>query len=181
MAHSMDHPHRPSSTPPILPYFTFHIPPHPLKTQNHFLEPSTSTIPPKRQLFENGLKITPSIPKFTNFAPEITSVTPKITPSPPVLLVLIHFHPFHPLLPLTPSPLIHNTPVRKWVGHLWVYHNFDVDIFKIHPRGEEISRSGNFRFGTMIEFDYLSHHIGTTIYLLGLYVEKWVQSLQWAI
>ena len=33
----------------------------------------------------------------------------------------------------------------------------------------------------MIEFDYLSHHIGTTIYLLGLYVEKWVRSLQWAI
>ena len=65
MAHNMDHPHRPSSTPPILPYFTFHIPPHPLKTQNHVLEPSTSTIPPKRQLFQNGLKITPSIPKFT--------------------------------------------------------------------------------------------------------------------
>ena len=67
------------------------------------------------------------------------------------------------------------------MGHLWVYHNFDVEIFEIHPRGEEISRSVNFRFRTMIEFDYLSHHIGTTIYLLGLYVEKWVQSLQWTI
>ena len=97
MAHSMDHPHRPSSTPPILPYFTFHIPPHPLKTQNHVLEPSTSTIPPKRQLFQNGLKIIPSIPKFTIFVPEITSVTPKITPSPPVLRTCPY--PFPPLPP----------------------------------------------------------------------------------
>ena len=63
---------------------------------------------------------------------------------------------------------------------MWLYHNFDVEIFTIHPQGEEISLLGNFTFGTMIEFDYLSHHIGTTIYLLGLYVEKCVQRLQWA-
>ena len=67
------------------------------------------------------------------------------------------------------------------MGHLWVHHNFGVELFKRYPRGEEISRMGNFTFGTITKFDVLSHHIGTSTYLLGIYNEKWVQSLQWAI
>ena len=30
------------------------------------------------------------------------------------------------------------TLLTKSVVHLWVLHNFEVDVFKIHPRGGEI-------------------------------------------
>ena len=49
------------------------------------------------------------------------------------------------------------------VGHVWAYHNIDVHFFKIHPGGEKNSLSGKLTLGTIIEFDELSHHIGTTI------------------
>ena len=172
MVHCMDHPIRPSLITPIHVPLMFYIPPHHLEVQNHPLEPSPSTLPHKRQLCQKGPKIFTQVPKFTISAPEFTSLTPKPPPNPTFYVSLPVSTPFHPLLPLTPPQIIHNTQFEKWVGHLWLYHNFDVEIFTIHPQGEEISLSGNFTFGTMIEFDYLSHHIGTITYSLGLYVEK---------
>ena len=58
------------------------------------------------------------------------------------------------------------------VGHLRVYHNIEVGLFKIHPRGEKISLSGTLTIGNIIEFDGLSHHIGTKTYILYIYIEK---------
>ena len=159
MAQIMDYPQGPSLNPPILPSSTLHIPPHDLNLQNHPLEPSTPTPPHKCQIFQKWSKITHLNLKIHNFCCWNRISYSQIIPPSPILPVLTHFHPFHPFTPLTLPPIIHNTHIRKWVGHLWVYHNFDVDIFKMYPRGEEISLWGNFTFTTMIEFDGLPHHM----------------------
>ena len=49
------------------------------------------------------------------------------------------------------------------VGHLWVHHNFDVELFKVYPRGEEISFLCDLTFEIIIKLDYLLHHIGSHI------------------
>ena len=102
MAHCMDHPIRPFLITPIHVPLTFYIPPHHLKVQNHPLEPSTSTLPHKRQLCQKGPKIFTPVPKFIISAPKFTSLTP---PNHPLTPYLTCPYPFPPL----PSPSTPNS------------------------------------------------------------------------